>query len=298
MKAQKAEEEIRNSLRIAKTNKFIAAVCLIVMGAVLFLWSDTAINMICKAVAAVVAAAGIAVVIFFFFSRARVYGNSAVLFGGVTMLVMGMYLFFRPEILASLIPTIIGIIVLVTGLVDLSEGMRIARQRSGGTAIAMFIAAAEIILGVVFVIHPIFIENILMKLMAIVLVADGASDIWIMCQIGKAEKPLEAAAAVARGEYEEGEVTPLSHPGADGAAPADGYTTIPRGKSEQSEKDSAEQEKSTAGDAFDTVHGNAASSENKEGSKASGSKNEAGDPMNGIEADAADAGVNANQNVN
>ncbi len=290
MKENRAEQEVRNALKIAKTNKFIGAVCLIALGLVLFVWSDTAINMICKVIAALIAVVGIAVVIAFFFGRSRVYGSSAGLFGGVTMLVMGMYLFFRPEVLASLVPTIIGLIVLVTGLVDLSESIRIARQKSGGATAAVVIAALEIILGVVFVIHPMFIENILMKLMAVVLVADGVSDIWIMFQLGKAEKPLEAVAAVARGEYEEGVVTPLSSPSAAAGAgdPSEGYTTIPRHGSVSADA-AAKETDAVAPATTDTEP-----ARDVTGDEASAPQQRTKEPQNDIAADAADAGVHLN----
>lgn len=291
MKENRAEQEIRSALKIAKTNKFIGAVCLIALGLVLFLWSDTAINVICEVIAALIAVVGIAVVIAFFFGRSKVYGSSAGLFGGVTMLVMGMYLFFRPEVLASLVPTIIGLIVLVTGLVDLSESIRIARQKSGGASAAMVIAALEIILGVVFVIHPMFIENILMKLMAVVLLADGVSDIWIMFQLGKAEKPLEAVAAVARGEYEEGIVTPLSSQPAAGKDPSEGYTTIRRhgNVAVDAEGASAEGENDPAPAAAE-----AASAGDVTERKADAPQQWTKEPQNDIAADAADAGVHLN----
>ena len=294
---ERREEEIHHSLRIAKTNKLIGAVCLIAMGLVLFLWSGSAIEVICKVVAAIMAAAGIAVVVAFFFGRARVYGSSAGLFGGVTFLVMGMYLFFRPEILASLVPTIIGLIVLVTGLVDLSEGIRIARQRSGGTSAAVVIAALEIILGIIFVVHPIFIEKILMKLMAVVLIADGITDIWVMFQLGKAEKPLEAAAAAAEGAYEDGEVKPLSDQDAarePKEQPSEGYTTIPRpgnlGVNSAGQNDASVSFSDAEDPAEDTASENADAA-GCEDAEESASR----DPLNGIEADAANAGVSANK---
>ena len=209
-KKDRVEQEVRSAFRVAKTNKIIEAACLIALGLVLLIWSGTALDVICKAIAAIFAIIGIVVVIAFFLGRSNVYGSSVGLFGGIVALVVGMYLFFNPAILASLVPTIIGMIVLVTGIVDLSESIRIVRQKSGGVAAALVIAVVEIILGVVFIIHPVFINKILMKFMAIALIADGIADIWIMLQIGKAEKPAEAIAAVAAGDVVDAEVTPLS----------------------------------------------------------------------------------------
>lgn len=209
MSYSNVEQKVKTTLRVAKTNKLIEAACLIALGLVLFIWSGTALNIICQAIAGIITVLGIVIVAVFLMGRSRMYGSAVALFGGVVAIVMGMYLFFNPQILIALVPTIIGLIVVVTGLVDLSESMRIVRQRSGGVTAALIIAVVEIILGVVFIIHPVFIEKILMKFMALTLIADGIADIWIMFQIGKAEKPLEAMAAVAAGNVVDGEVTPI-----------------------------------------------------------------------------------------
>lgn len=247
------EREIRNALRIEKTNKLIEAACLIALGVVLLLWSGTALTMICKTIAAIIAIIGIVIAVMFLLGGSHVYGNSIGLFGGVVAVVMGMYLFFNPGLLASLVPTIIGMVVLVTGLVDLSGSIRIMRQRSGGTAIALVIAALEVALGIVFIIHPVILEKFLMTIMAVTLIADGIADIWMMFQLGKAEKPMEAVAAVHAGQVEDAEVRPLNEEaptpekenrkpfqknaeetipqpqgGAEKTAPMEGYTTIPR----------------------------------------------------------------------
>ena len=305
-KKDRVEQEVRSAFRVAKTNKIIEAACLIALGLVLLIWSGTALDVICKAIAAIFAIIGIVVVIAFFLGRSNVYGSSVGLFGGIVALVVGMYLFFNPAILASLVPTIIGMIVLVTGIVDLSESIRIVRQKSGGVAAALVIAVVEIILGVVFIIHPVFINKILMKFMAIALIADGIADIWIMLQIGKAEKPAEAIAAVAAGDVVDAEVTPLSPEGAASgageAAPAgeqasgkagamNGYTTIFRHFAEHAEQGKPAADEKHGTDAKPAAREDAAAGE----SAVSGETKAEEKTVNGVEADAAAVGVEANK---
>lgn len=305
-KRDRVEQEVRSAFRVAKTNKIIEAACLIALGLVLLIWSGTALDVICKAIAAIFAIIGIVVVIAFFLGRSNVYGSSVGLFGGIVALVVGMYLFFNPAILASLVPTIIGMIVLVTGIVDLSESIRIVRQKSGGVAAALVIAVVEIILGVVFIIHPVFINKILMKFMAIALIADGIADIWIMLQIGKAEKPAEAIAAVAAGDVVDAEVTPLSPEGAASgageAAPAgeqasgkagamNGYTTIFRHFAEHAEQGKPDADEKHGTDAKPAAREDAAAGESAVSEETKAEEK----TVNGVEADAAAAGVGANK---
>ncbi len=278
------ERELQAGLRVEKTNKLIEAACLIALGLVLLIWSGTALTIICQGIAGIVAVLGIVIIVMFLMGRSHVYGSTAGLFAGVVAVVMGLYLFFNPDILASLVPTIVGLLVLVTGLVDLSESMRIVRQRSGGVSIALVIAVLELILGVVFIIHPVAINRILMKLMALTLLADGIADIWMMLQLGKAEKPMEAMAAVAAGDVTDAEIRPLHEEKASGAKmnpsenTMEGYTTIPRPSEEQKAAPAAEAwpEGKSAADG-----------------KTAGSK----EPVNEVEQDAREAGASANQEL-
>lgn len=214
---------------------------------------------------------GVVVVVMYFFGRSNIYGSAVGLFAGVVAAVLGLYLFFNPRILESLGPIIVGLIILVTGLVDLSEAFRIARQKSGGQIAALVIAVLEIVFGVIFILHPGFLNAVIMKLMAICLIADGVADIWVMFQIGKGERVVKQAVktvrdavngAVVDGKTEETsdasdgseESAGDSGDGADSgsgyselsgteAKSGSGYTTIPHGRSER--RDAAKPDEKT-----------------------------------------------------
>ncbi len=306
------EQRIRSMIRVARTNKLIEAACLLALGVVLFIWSGTAIEVMCKTISAVIAIIGLVIVIALFFERRNFYGTSVGLFGGVVLLVMGMYLFFTPELLAALIPTIIGLIILLTGLVDLSEAIHMAHGRPRSATAAVVIAALEIIAGVLFVIHPEFIENFIMKFMAVILILDGISDIWVMTQIGAAAEPLEAMADVAAGRVVDADVRPLNPEGQGGRQEEPPHTTENRPKEEKEHRglfhshsakkgqESAAQDPEAvyttiprAGKDADqqaTAAGNTPTQE-MPGNAATGAENN----LNGIAQDAADAGVGANK---
>ena len=191
-------DQLKKAVRVAKVNKIIEAIVMIVFGTVLVIWSGTAMYVIFRAVAAVVAIAGLAIIIGFLFGRSNVYGSSAGLFGGVIAAVLGIYLFMNPEILVELGPTIVGLIIIVTGIVDVTEALRIEKQGSGGTMAAVVIGIVELILGVIFVLHPAAINSFLFVLMGLTLIADGITDIWIMFQIGKTVKEVADDIAAAQ----------------------------------------------------------------------------------------------------
>ena len=205
-KDKNVDDKLKKAVRVAKVNKLIEAIIMIVFGAVLFIWSGTAMYVIFRAVAAVVAIAGLAIIVGFMFERSNVYGSSAGLFGGVIAAVLGIYLFFNPEILVELGPTIVGLIIIITGIVDVTEAIRIDKQGTGGTTAAIVIGVVELILGVIFVLHPTAINGILFMLMGLALIADGVTDIWLMFQIGRTAKEVaEEIAAAQSSDFVDGE---------------------------------------------------------------------------------------------
>ena len=58
-KKDRVEQEVRSAFRVAKTNKIIEAACLIALGLVLLIWSGTALDVICRAIAAIFAIIGL-----------------------------------------------------------------------------------------------------------------------------------------------------------------------------------------------------------------------------------------------
>lgn len=212
MSRENLEEKVKDAVKIAKVNKIIEAAVMIVFGLVLLIWSGTAIYVICKVASAIFAIGGIVAIIAYMFGSSRHYGSSIGLFGGVVAAVLGMYLFVNPEILVTLGPTIIGLVIIVTGIVELMEALRIEKQQSGGTVVALVIAVIELIVGVVFILHPDVMNNILFKLMGICLILDGIAELWVMMQIGKPKKevPVEDIAAAKSGDFVEGTTRPLN----------------------------------------------------------------------------------------
>ena len=230
-KDNSTEDKVKKAVRVARVNKIIEAVVMIVFGLALVIWSGTAMLVVFRVIAALVAIAGIAVIVGFMFGRSNVYGSSVGLFGGVIAAVLGMYLFFNPDILVALGPTIIGLIIIVTGIVDVTEAIHIERQHSGGTTAALVIGVIELILGVIFIMNPDVIQNILFILMGLCLIADGITDIWVMFQIGKTAKDVAAdIAAVQNGEFVDAQTRPLENDAAAGAEEAPSESFVDRAK--------------------------------------------------------------------
>ena len=134
-------ETIRNAkkrLHTMKWNKVITSLIFIILGVVLLIWPNTALDVVCRIVGAGLLVGGVAAVVMFLVSRDRNFVSVAALTAGVIIAVIGLWLFMNPKFLVALVPTIMGIIIIISGVVNLGETITIHREHGDGT-LASFI---------------------------------------------------------------------------------------------------------------------------------------------------------------
>lgn len=180
----KTEEKILNkNVAAMKRNKVLGAVIMIVLGIVLLVWPGQALALACRIAGAALCIGGIAAVVMFFVTKDKGFVVTTAMIAGVVVACLGFWIFLRPEVLAQLFPTIIGLFVIITGLINISEAITIHRERGTGVTSTFVIALITILLGLLIFFRPSFINNILVRLIGIVLIFDGVSNAWIMSKI-------------------------------------------------------------------------------------------------------------------
>ena len=106
-----------NNLKSFRTDRIIFAAGAIVLGIVLLVWPSTSLLIMGKCIGAILAAGGLAAV-FMFFRNHESAMKSVLLIMAAVMLICGVVIFLHPEDLVRLIPTIMGILVLISGLIS------------------------------------------------------------------------------------------------------------------------------------------------------------------------------------
>ena len=163
-----------------KKNYFISAILTIALGAVLIIWPDWSGRILCYLLgAALILMGGIQLIVCIRAERIGFYSKFSMLMN-IILILLGVWVCIRPDTVLSLVPVIIGIVMLIHGCMDLQFTMDIKHAGSGKWWIALIFALVTLTLGVFLVMHPFLAFEITMLIIGIGLLYDGISDLVLM----------------------------------------------------------------------------------------------------------------------
>lgn len=163
-----------------KKNYFISAILTIALGAVLVIWPDWSGRILCYLLgAALILMGGIQLIVCIRAERIGFYSKFSMLMN-IILILLGVWVCIRPDTVLSLVPVIIGIVMLIHGCMDLQFTMDIKHAGSGKWWIALIFALVTLTLGVFLVMHPFLAFEITMLIIGIDLLYDGISDLVLM----------------------------------------------------------------------------------------------------------------------
>ena len=117
------------------------------------------------------------------------------LISGIVLAIVGIWLVAKPLLVAALIPRVIGILLLIHGINDLTKALALRKKNARNWKIALLLAAVTTLFGVILVVYAVDIFTTGLRIIGLFLVYDGVSDIWILAQIYQSNKLPPAAAA-------------------------------------------------------------------------------------------------------
>ncbi len=165
-----------------KTENVLGACAMIVIGVLLFIFPTEVQNLIKNTIAIVLVILGLVKVVKYFRSQhagntvdgLNEYDSPVDLIVGIVLIVLAGVVAWA---LVKFIPTVLGIIVLVSGLIKLDQAMSL--KKSGGNAgLVMILALISVVFGILCIFHPSFINDILIQLIGVGLIYGGVSDLF------------------------------------------------------------------------------------------------------------------------
>ncbi len=166
-------KELFKKLRIAA---YVTAVLTIALGAVLIAWPMEVTGLICRILGAILVIMG-AVYLFGYFVEGR--GILAVT-GGLIFLLLGVWIFITPESIASLVPIVIGVILLVHSLRDFQMASEAKQSGSERWTVLFLLALLNSVFGVVCICDSFGVVTVAVRLLGLALVYDGISNMIIV----------------------------------------------------------------------------------------------------------------------
>ncbi len=166
-----------NIFQKVKNGMMISGVFLILAGLVLLIFPEATTKTIAYLVAALLVLMGIAQIIGYFKNEPGIGKYSGGMVLGIFLLVVGLLVYYKSETIISIIPVILGVIILISGVAKLQQAIDLARMKMGSWSTVLVVALLNIVLGGVIIFNPFSTVMTLLRFVGVGLIYSGLSDI-------------------------------------------------------------------------------------------------------------------------
>ena len=163
-------------LKELKWEAILTSVLYILLGIVALVLPETMQKTLGYLIGIVLIVAGLVSIVCYLLRDARenYYHNEFVF--GLAGIVLGAAVLYKVEVIISLIPFILGVLVLFSGCSKLQDAIDLKRLSYGSWAGMLILAVINIILGIVLICNPFEAAIILFRVLGVGLILSGASD--------------------------------------------------------------------------------------------------------------------------
>ena len=163
-------------LKEMKWDAILTAVLYILLGIVALVIPETMQRTLGYLIGIVLIVAGIVSVICYLLRDARenYYHNEFVF--GILGIILGAVVLYKVELIISIIPFLLGVLVMCSGCSKLQDAIDLKRLGYGNWLGIFIVAAVNIVLGVVLIYNPFKAAVVLFRVLGVVLILSGAGD--------------------------------------------------------------------------------------------------------------------------
>ena len=161
-------------LRYSKTGTMLLSIAYIIIGLLLLVMPQTSLLWICYAFGAVVLVTGIVCLIQYARIRGTGFTAPFMLVGGVITAGLGVFTLAKPQVVASFLPVVFGIFILVDGFSRIGTAVDLAKRKGQKWWMLLLLSIVSIGLGVLLVLHPFDAAVSVVMLCGILLIVEGA----------------------------------------------------------------------------------------------------------------------------
>ena len=177
-----------NIFQKIKSWMLISGAVLIVAGLVLLFFPVTTTKMIAYIAAAMLLFMGIGQVIGYFRYEPGSGRYSSGLVLGIFLMIVGLLIYYKAEVVVSIIPIILGVVILFSGFSKLQQAVDLARMKARRWTTVLATACLNLILGGVIIFNPFSTAMTLLRFVGIGLLYSGISDIVSTLYISRETK--------------------------------------------------------------------------------------------------------------
>lgn len=194
---------MKKALRELKWDALLKAALYILLGVVAFVIPETMEKTLAYLIAVVLIVAGaVSMVCYLLRSAKENYYRNDFLYGLIGI-ALGVTVLYKIELIISLVPVILGIMVLISGCAKLQDVVDIKRLNSGNWIALLVIAVIDVIFGVLLITDPFKAASILFRLIGAGLIFSGITDCVVIFYFAEQFKRVVQDTAEIESSYEE-----------------------------------------------------------------------------------------------
>ncbi len=167
---------MREILKQMKADYLLSSILCIILGVIFVVWRGGVIDVIGTILSVVMILVGVIYLGSFILSLAT-FGASTIV--GILILAVGIWFLIQPSLIVSLIPVIIGVGLLFHGIRGVTEAISSKKFGYERWGLDLVFAIICLVCGIVFVFCPLGVLKQFILLVGIVLIVNGALNLWI-----------------------------------------------------------------------------------------------------------------------
>lgn len=161
-------------LRYVKSGMMLMSIAYIVLGLMLLIMPETSLLWICYAFGVVVLITGIVCLIQYARIRGTGFTAPFMLVGGVITAGLGLFTLAKPQVVASFLPVVFGIFIVVDGCSRIGSAIDLAKRKGEKWWMLLLFSIVSIALGALLIWHPFGAAVSVVMLCGILLIVEGA----------------------------------------------------------------------------------------------------------------------------
>lgn len=184
-------------LRYTKSGMMLLSIAYIIIGMMLLIMPQTSLLWICYAFGAVVLVTGIVCLIQYARIRGTGFTAPFMLVGGVITAGLGIFTLAKPQVVASFLPIVFGIFILVDGLSRVGTAIDLAKRKGQKWWVLLLLSVVSVALGVLLVLHPFDAAVSVVMVCGILLIVEGALNLGCVLYAAMELRTLDRMASAA-----------------------------------------------------------------------------------------------------
>ncbi len=180
-------------LKALKWNYIIEALIMVAIGVILIVWPQASLEIMAKALAALLTLVGVVLVISYFAHRERTIYISGGLGLGLILAVIGVWIFVNPKPFIDMIPKLFGVFIIAGGIFHFAQAISLIRYKYSLWWLSMILAVLTIAAGCILLFKTDFAESLLVTLIGGSLIFEGVTNLWTISRVSKAARKVSNA---------------------------------------------------------------------------------------------------------